>query len=181
LSACLLLAASVSLAEDRNKGKEDAIQSITDEQFVMMASQAGLAEVNHGVLAAKQANSHEVREFAQRMVRDHNKANAELLALADKRRLTVARDMGDKHKAVQQRLTGLSGEDFDRHYMQHMVKDHEKAVALFTAEAKNGKDEGLKQFAEKTLPTIQEHLKMARDISGRLKGGATDKPTGSGK
>jgi len=164
---CLVLAASASVAEDRNKDNTD--QPITDEQFVLKASEAGLAEVNHGNLAAQKANNADVKQFGQRMVKDHTKANQELVDLADKQKFKVAQDMGEKHKAMQEKLSGLSGAAFDRHYMQHMVEGHEKVIALFKSEAKNGKDADLRTFAEKTLPTLQEHLKMARQIHDQLK------------
>jgi len=166
---CLVLAASTSVAEDRNKDNTD--QPVTDEQFVLKASEDGLAEVNHGNLAAEKANSAEVKQFAQRMVKDHTKANQELIDLAGKKKFKLAKDMGEKHKAMQDKLAGLSGAEFDRRYMHHMAEAHEKAVALFKAEAKNGKDADLKAFAEKTLPTLQEHLKMAQQLDDKLKGG----------
>jgi len=168
LGGCLVLAASASFAEERNKG--DTGQPVTDEQFMLKASEDGLAEVNHGNLAAQKAQKPEVKQFAQRMVQDHSKANKELLDLANKKTFKVAKDMGAKHQAVQQKLTALSGAEFDRQYMQHMVEGHEKAVALFKGEAKNGKDQELRSFAEKTLPTLEEHLKMARQLNDQLKG-----------
>jgi putative membrane protein len=167
---CLLLA-SASPAQDRAKDKGEAGPPATDEQFVLKASEDGLAEVNHGTLAAQRAGSPAVKEFAQRMVKDHTKANAELTALADKKGLKVARDMGEKHKAMQEQLSRLAGAEFDRHYMQHMVEGHEKAVALFEAKAKDAKDDALKAFAAKTLPTLQEHLSMARQVNDKVKGG----------
>jgi len=177
LGGCLILAATAAIAEERSK--DEVNQPITDEQFVLKASEDGLAEVNHGTLATAKANSPDVKEFARRMVEDHGQANKELLDLANKKGFQVARDMGEKHKAMQERLSGLSSQEFDRHYIHHMVEGHQKAIALFKAEAKNGKDEGLKGFAEKTLPIIQDHLKMARQIQDKLQGGSSDKPAGS--
>jgi putative membrane protein len=132
-----------------------------------------MAEVDHGNLATQRAHARDVKEFAQRMVTDHGKANSELLAIANRKQLKVAPDMGAKHRAMQQKLSGMSGEDFDRHYMKHMVEGHEAAVKLFQTEAKHGKDTDLKHFAEKTLPVIEEHLKMAKSIQERVGGGKT--------
>ena len=163
------VALTASFCGGQEKGKDAKSQPGSDKEFVQKASEDGLAEVNHGNLAARKASRKDVREFAQRMVKDHGKANAELLALANKKQLKVARDMGKEHKAMQDKLAGMSGEDFDRHYIHHMVEGHEKAVALFQGQTQSGKDEDLKKFAEKSLPVLQEHLKMARDIHGRLK------------
>lgn len=166
LGVCVVLTASAALTKAQDKAGKS--QPVTDPQFVLKASEDGLAEVNHGLLAAQRASSPEVKQFAQRMVKDHEKANKELLDLANTKGFKVASDMGAKHQAMQDRLTKLSGADFDRHYMQHMVDGHEKTVALFKAETKSGKDEGLRAFAGKVLPTIEDHLKMAKQIQGKL-------------
>src|SRR5688572_13214892 len=108
--ACVVLMASGTLAQDRDKA--EASPPITDEQFVLKASEGGMAEVNHGMLASKQAKSPDVKAFAQRMVKDHGQANKELLAVANKKGFKVAKDMGEKHKAMQAKLSKLTGDEF---------------------------------------------------------------------
>jgi putative membrane protein len=76
--------------------------------------------------------------------------------------------MGPKHRATMNRLEKLSGNAFDRAYMAEMVKDHQKTVALFQREATGGKDPDLRSWASKTVPHLQEHLRMAQDIAGRV-------------
>jgi len=169
LLGCFLLVASVGWAQNRAETKAEG----SDEHFAFKASEDGMAEVDHGNLASQRAHAREVKEFAQRMVTDHGKANTELLAIANRKQMKVAPDMGAKHRAMQQKLSAMSGDDFDRHYMKHMVEGHEAAVKLFKTEAKNGKDADLRSFAEKTLPTIEEHLKMARSIHDRVSSGKT--------
>jgi len=163
LGCGMMLALAVGLAAAR----EDK-ETLTDEGFVMKASAAGLAEVNAGLAASKRASSAEVKEFAERMVKDHGKANKELLALADKKRIRVARTMDAKHSAAIDKMIKLSGGDFDREYMEGQVKDHEKAVELFEKQSKSGKDAELKEWAEKTLPTLKEHLKIAKDVKDKV-------------
>jgi len=167
--SCLMLVGSVCWAQNRAETKAEH----SDEHFVFKASEDGMAEVDHGNLAAQRAQGREVKEFGQRMVTDHGKANSELLAIANRKQLKVAPDMGAKHRAMHQKLSGMSGEEFDRHYMKHMVEGHEEAVKLFQTQAKHGKDADLKQFAEKTLPVIQEHLKMAKSIQAHVGGKST--------
>ncbi len=65
----------------------------------------------------------------------------------------------------QQRLSKLSGPEFDKAYMRYQLKDHEKDVAEFKKEATTGKDAGIKNFAQSTLPTLREHLKLAEQIT----------------
>lgn len=154
---------------------------VTDAQFVMTASAMDLAEINLSRVAVDRATDPAVKKFAQHMLDDHMKSSTRLLGLANKKTLTPARTMDAKHQALAQRLIPLRGADFDRTFMTQMVEDHKAAVALFEAEAKTAKDADLKAFAAKTLPTLQEHLKMAQDVAGKLKGGtgtgAKDKGT----
>ena len=106
------------------------------------------------------------------MVTDHGKANDELKGLASKKNVTLPTELDAKHKAMHDKLAKMKGEAFDRAYMAHMVTAHQQAVTLFERESKTGKDEDAKAWAGKTLPTLQEHLKMARSISGKTAGAA---------
>ena len=67
----------------------------------------------------------------------------------------------------------MQGAAFDREYARMMVKDHEEDVALFRKEAQSGKDADLKAYAQKTLPTLEEHLQMAKQLPGAT--GSTSK------
>jgi putative membrane protein len=75
----------------------------------------------------------------------------------------------EEQKQAAQKLAGLSGDAFDKAYADQMVKDHEDAVALFDKESTSGNDADLKAFAGMTLPTLQDHLKMAKALPGGMK------------
>jgi len=167
-----LLPLALTQGEDKT-----TTEAITDEQFVLKASAGGLAEVNLGRLAAKSASDSAVKKFGKHMVMDHDKANKELIDLANKQKFSVAARMDAEHQKMFDKLSTTTGAAFDREYMAGQVKDHEVTVALFEKQAKNGKVSELKKWAEKTLPTIREHLKMAKEVQGNLKGsrGAADK------
>lgn len=164
-----LLSAVAGLVVPALLADEKSQQPITDEQFVMKASAAGLAEVNLGRIAAERAPNEEIMKFGQRMVDDHTKANRELLDLAAKKKFTAADRMNPDHQQCFDKLSKLDGKELDRQFMSQMVKDHEEAVDLFTNEAKNGKDDDLKAFAAKTLPTLKEHQKMAKELNDKVK------------
>jgi len=150
-----------------------------DLRFVNDVAQDGMAEVKLGQYAADHGTAAAVKDFGQRMVRDHTKANDELMALAKNKGVTPPADLG-RHQAVVDRMTKLSGDGFDKSYASHMVGDHVAAIAMFRREAQNGQDADVKAWAAKTLPTLQEHLRMARDmatavgapVGGRRQGGA---------
>jgi len=169
LLSCALCLAAVGLLCLAPAAPADDKDSVSDEQFVTKASAAGLAEVNLGRLATERASNADVKKFGQHMVEDHTKANKELMTIADKKRFRVAERMDQTHQEKMDKLAKLTGAAFDREFMNCMVKDHDEAVELFTAESKNGRDADLKAFAEKTLPTLKEHQKMAQELQKGIK------------
>jgi putative membrane protein len=139
--------------------------------FVNKAAVSGMAEVQLGKLALDKSQDADVRKFAERMVKDHGKANAELETIAKQKGMQVPKSLDSEHQQVVQELSGKSGAEFDASYAQHMVKDHDKAVALFEAASKGG-DAELAGFAQKTLPTLEEHQKMAKDLKSQKRSAA---------
>jgi len=146
-----------------NKASEQA------QKFVHEAARAGKAEVQLGKMATKQATSPDVQQFGQRMVTDHTEANEKLMAMAKDKNIDVPTKMDSQHQKTAEKLAKLQGASFDRAFIRHMVEDHEKAVKLFSKEAHQGQDPDLKAFAAKTLPTLQEHLKMATQLAQQQK------------
>jgi putative membrane protein len=139
-----------------------AALSAADRTFVTEAADGGLAEVQLGQLAEQKATSAQVKEFAQRMVRDHTQANQELIQLGKSENLNVPTQLDATHKSEMDRLTAMTGNAFDAAYMQHMVQDHQKTVTEFQKQAQSGSDPALKAFAQKQLPILQQHLQMAQ-------------------
>ena len=136
-----------------------------DQSFVTKAAQGGMAEVAMGKIAVSNGEDPAVRTFAQTMVDDHSKANDELKEAAGKASATVPPEPNAKQKATAAELGKMHGAAFDKKYHSIMVKDHEEDVALFKKEAKSGHNSDMKAFAEKTLPTLEHHLKMAKEMS----------------
>lgn len=150
------------------KSTEADKSASADAAFIRQAAMDGMAEVEHGRTATQNASSAEVKQFGQRMVDDHSKANEELKGLASKKQVMLAAELDQKHRAMQEKLSKLKGAEFDRTYMSHMVMAHQEAVKLFQTEAKSGQDPDTKTWAEKTLPTLQEHLKLAREVNAKV-------------
>lgn len=136
-----------------------------DRHFIRKAGEGGLAEVELGKLAAEKGQSEDVKKFGQRMVDDHSKANDQLKQLAESKGVTLPTKLDAKDEATKKRLEKLSGEKFDRAYMNDMVQDHTKDVSEFKKESTTAKDSDVKSFASQTLPTLQDHLKEARSIA----------------
>jgi putative membrane protein len=149
---------------------DDAKKVGGDKHFMMKASAAGLAEVNLSELALRRASSPAVREFARRIVNDHTQANRQLLNIANRQQILGAEKMDDTHTKLRDKLAKLEGAEFDREYMEAMVKDHEEAVKLFEKQSKEGQDAALKAAAGDLLPTLKKHLESAREICKEVKG-----------
>ena len=141
-----------------------------DRKFLMEAAMGGMAEVELGRVATQRGSSEAVRSFGQRMVDDHTRANSELMSLASGLGVTPPTALDPKHAATSAKLSRLSGAGFDRAYARQMVKDHEKTVSLFQREATRGRHEQLRSFASSMLPALQEHLRMARELSAGTRG-----------
>lgn len=144
--------------------------SSQDRDFIMDAAMGGMMEVELGQVAAQKGGSDAVKQFGQRMVDDHSKANSELMSLAMSKGITLPTALDDKHRAAVTKLSAMSGAEFDRAYSKMMLSDHQKDVSAFEKQSTKGADADLKAFAGKTLPTLQEHLQMARALPGNERG-----------
>jgi putative membrane protein len=143
-----------NITNNRTKGGQ---LSSADKAFIKDAASGGMMEVAMGRVAEKNATDAEVKNFGARMVKDHSKANDELKALAKEENVELpAAKEPSKWKS-------------DKDYMDMMVKDHEKDLAAFEKEAKEGTDPDVKNFASKTSETVRKHLDMAKKIDGKLK------------
>lgn len=158
----------VSLGVALAAGQGEATQGPPDQQFLKEAAQGGMKEVALGKLAVQKASSEEVKQFGQRMVDDHGGANERLQKLATSKGVTLPEEMGEEGKALRDRLEKLSGAEFDRAYMEEMVKDHKKDVEEFTKAAEHGEDPEVKKWAEDTLPTLKEHLQQAQNVADQV-------------
>jgi putative membrane protein len=135
-----------------------------DEAFVRVAAHGGLAEVKLGQLAMGQGSNEAVKAFGTRMVAEHTKAGDELKEAAKEERIALPTDLSAKDQATYDRLSKLSGADFDQAYAQDMVKDHQQDLRDFQREANHGNNDVIRGFASETVPMIQQHLDQAKEV-----------------
>jgi putative membrane protein len=140
-----------------------------DADFAKKAAEGGMMEVDLGQLAAAKATSQDVKDFGNRMVSDHGKANDELKSIAAQKNFTLPTTPSAEETKTSNELSKKTGAAFDKAYMSDMVKDHEKDVKEFENASKNLKDPDLKNWASKTLTVIQDHLNMAKQTASKLK------------
>jgi putative membrane protein len=143
-----------------------ALADITAEDFIDEASSKGVAEIETARLALQKGQSAEVRQFAQQMINDHTAANNELKQIAQRKNLKVADEAELMNKAKAFILKQRDGESFDEAYANNQVVAHEQTIEVFR-EGSRSQDADIKAFADKTLPKLEKHLQMARELQNR--------------
>jgi len=138
-----------------------AALSAKDKSFMKDAAKGGMMEVDMGKMAQEKGKSPEVKKIGSRMVADHSKANAELMGIAKKKGVDLSKEKAKMEK--------MDDANFDKQYIDMMVKDHEKDLAAFQAEAKDGSDAEVKAFASKTSEVIKKHLALVKAAQGKMK------------
>lgn len=139
------------------------------DSFMAEAAQGGMMEVALGKIAASKAANPEVKAFGQRMVVDHGKAGDELKALAAKKKIELPAEMSGGQKETVDRLSKLSGAEFDKEYVKLMVDDHDKDLEAFQDQADDADDADVKAFAAKYAPVIKSHYDSIKAINDKMK------------
>ncbi|GAB3012421.1 DUF4142 domain-containing protein [Spirosoma pulveris] len=162
---------SVENAENANDAKEDAGTGQTEEsnEFAVKAANGGMMEVELGRLAQEKAQSQDVKEFGAMMVADHSKANDELKTIAATQNITLPTTLGEDEQKHVNDLAKLTGAEFDKKYVSMMVDDHKEDIDLFKKAADDEKtNPAVKEFATKTLPTLQKHMDRINAIDKKI-------------
>lgn len=169
---------SMNMAKDTTKmdsTKKDTMAktpmavNTDDSKFATDAANAGLAEVALGKLAETKSTNAQVKNFAEMMVKDHGKANDELMAIAKQKNITLPAAPDAEHQKKMDDLSKLSGKDFDKAYVDAMVDGHKKVLDMMKMGADKCADSDLKAFAAKTAPVVQMHLDAVTKIQKSLK------------
>ncbi|MES2887219.1 MAG: DUF4142 domain-containing protein [Pseudomonadota bacterium] len=143
--------------------KREGLQAM-ERRFIEQAAMSGMAEVELGKLAQQKAANAAVKQYGQAMASEHTNANLQLKQLATSKGVVVPDQPSPKQQNDMKMLQTLSGPEFDRQYMAHMVSDHEKTIADFDRLSRDGQDLELKAYAASTLPTLRKHLQHAQQV-----------------
>ena len=142
-----------------------------DLQFVAQAAGSGMYEVEASRVALTRAADPQVRAYAQMLVDHHTANNNELMALVGRKGHRIAPGLPAPLQQKVTMLQGLSGAAFDREFILNTgVQDHMAAINAFQQSRSTVADRDLQAFIEKTLPTLQAHLRQAQDLAGRIAG-----------
>jgi len=138
------------------------------QRFLKHVAMDGIAEVELADVAQERARRSDVKQLAEKIKQDHQRANEQVKSLAQQKGAALPQEPDNKHKREKQRLTKLQGEDFDRAYINAMVKDHKHDIQAFEKEARDSKDPDVKAFAAQTVPVLREHLEQAQQLQKEL-------------
>ena len=162
--------------------RQGASLTSAERSFLMKAAKDGRMEVHGSQMAAERAENPEVKEFANKLVKDHQDANEELQTLAERKGVslpgTEANQQSKSMSSDHAKLSKTTGAMFDQQWVKQQIKDHEKDVAEFQKMTTSATDPDVKAFAAKQLPVLQQHLETARNLQKSL--GASSK-SGAGK
>lgn len=161
--------ANGQMIDSTNSNKNMSSMPTSPDGFMTEAAKGGMAEVEMSRMALPKLKDAAVKQFAQQMIADHTRANNELKQLAAKKNVTLPTELDAEHKKMAADMNSMTGAEFDKDYVNAMVADHEKDVALFQSQASNGTDADAKAFAAKTLPTLQKHLEMIKALQSKMK------------
>lgn len=145
---------------------------VNQENFWAEAAQTNMAEIQEGQLALQKSQNEQVKQLAQKLIDDHTQANDKLKEIAASKNVTLPTDVSAKQKAMMEKLSGLSGDKFDKEFIKEQISGHEKAISMFKKQADKGADADAKAYASSNLPALQSHLEMARSINNSMKGGS---------
>jgi putative membrane protein len=154
-------------AEERNDAKFDK-EGERDAQFVTDVQDINLAEQHLGQLAESRATSGDVKELGRMMQAQHKKAYDELASLAAKKNITVPSAMSESAKKDYDKLNDKAGKEFDKEFVDMMVKGHKDAIDKFEKATKNATDPDIQAWAANTLPELRKHLDHAMNVQDAL-------------
>ena len=133
--------------------------STADQDFIQAAAQGGMTEVTLGQLASTNGKRDDVKEFGQMMVKDHTAINDDLKALAAQKGVTLPNSLDAEHQGMLDKMTALTGSEFDNAYIAAMIKGHKADAKAFKGESTATQDAGIKSFLDKSIPVVERHLK----------------------
>jgi|SRR5215472_5532767 len=168
-AACVVASAFSFAQTSSTATKSTGKLSANDQKFLHKAAEGGIAQVEFGKLAEQNAQSQDVKDFGKRMVDDHSRANDELQQIAAQQGATLPSGLSSSDNTTKEHLSKMKGDSFDKAYMRHMVVDHETDVSGFKQEARGGSDPQLKDWATKTLPTLEQNLQLAQHVDSKVK------------
>jgi putative membrane protein len=139
-------------------------RELNSSEFLAKAMRDGMWQIQASHLALQKASDPDVKKFAARMIDDHSKMGQEIAELAKISGAKLPEEITADQKIRFDDMSKLIGHGFHKRFMQYNVDDHENYVKDFSEQAEKGSDVGVKAFAARHLPTLKEHLQLAKGV-----------------
>jgi putative membrane protein len=160
-------AAAVAQAPATSQSRSMTASQIPTTTFVQRAAESDMFEIQSSKLAQEKSKRSQVLSFAQRMITDHTQSTQKLAQLLTEQNLGVNPPpaLDGTHKEALESLRNTPASRFDRSYAEQQVKGHQEALKMMRDYAQSGDNAALKQFAKEMVPTIEEHLDLAKKMA----------------
>jgi putative membrane protein len=136
----------------------------SDREFLTKAMQGDNSEVRLGGLAERMGASRETKAFGRMLAHDHGMHKTKLAALDRRLHVRATDAIAPEARDEERKLRGMRGRDFDREFANYMVMDHQKDIADYEAQARDGSPQ-TRRLAGQTLPTLHKHLDRAQRLA----------------
>ena len=146
-----------------------SVPRVDDKKFLREATLDGMTEIELGKVAEEKATNPHLKEFAQRMVEEYTADHNVMIRIASDESVVLPKTIDSKHKARVERLSRLSGKDFDRAYIQDEMKQRHQDVKEYTNASQGGNDPNLKNYATSTLASLEDHLNALKILAKSTK------------
>ena len=168
LVLALVSTTTLAFAKNPPANKDQASTARQDTKFLEKANQGNVDEIELAQLALKKSTNDDVKNFAERMIHDHNMLMDNMKSFANEAGLQPPTQPSAATAAEKAKLEALSGEAFDKAYMKAMVQDHSKDLAEFRNEVKSTGYPAFKNAVEQGEQVVREHLEMANQIAKKM-------------
>jgi putative membrane protein len=181
IGAAFAALALLPAAAQTQKGTSSQSVDQNTRQFVEKAANGDMFEIQSSKLASERSKNDRIRQFAERLLKDHSQSTTHLSSvIKNVQGLELPAQMDKEHQDKLAKLSAATGAGFDQQFRSMQIEAHQTAVQLFENYARSGSNQDLKSFAEKTVPTLREHLKMAQQLPEASSPGTAAAPgTGS--
>lgn len=165
----VLIATGSLLAQPKQSNKaEQKMQNTADRSFISSTAEANLAEIDIAKMVGQKSTDPAVKDFANRMVTDHTQASQKLASVAEMDGIKLPSEASMTQRNEKSELEKLSGTQLDDAYVRNELQGHKETISAFENEIEHGRNQEAKNYAEQTLPTLQDHIRVAENVAGKL-------------
>lgn len=150
-----------------SKAGENTLNS-ADRSFIALAAEANLAEIETAKTVQERSKDPAVKDFANRMITDHTQANQNLATLAKANGITLGNEPSANDRNQKDELQKLSSAKLGDAYLREELQDHKHAISEFESEIEHGHNQAITDYAEQTLPTLEDHIRIAENVAGKM-------------